>query len=254
MANVYDDIINGTFGALNPSVAEMYAGIYPPATATSAPIRPSWAQPAMGRGIPSIGSPNLTAAEQQLLNQQIQQSQALQAGYNPNGTPKPAPIRPSWAQPTTPSAVPTVSALDQSAYDARNKPGTWMAQSRMQAQALARQMGALRGGGSPNVPGTPQSLPTKAKGGGLASLITGKGTPRASGGLFGLLFGGGNSAPAAPYGGRYSPAQLADRAAQGQAIGDANRRNPNPTYTVSGDNNSFMPRSVQESLRWQSGY
>lgn len=95
--------------------------------------------------------------------------------------------------------------------------------------------------------------PAKSSGG-LASLITGKGTPRATGGLFGLLFGGGNSAPAAPYGGRYSPAQLADRAAQGQAIGDANRRNPNPTYSASGENNAFMPTSYQNSVRQQTGY
>lgn len=43
-------------------------------------------------------------------------------------------------------------------------------------------------------------------------------------------------------------------AARGAAIGEANRRNPNPTYNVSGSNNSFEPRSVQNSERWQTGY
>ena len=52
----------------------------------------------------------------------------------------------------------------------------------------------------------------------------------------------------------YSDAERAKREAQGKAIGDANRKNPNPTYTVSGDNNSFMPASVQNSVRWQTGY
>jgi hypothetical protein len=52
----------------------------------------------------------------------------------------------------------------------------------------------------------------------------------------------------------YSPEVQAARAAAGAAIGEANRKDPNPTYTVTGDNNAFMPRSVQNSLRWQTGY
>lgn len=51
--------------------------------------------------------------------------------------------------------------------------------------------------------------------------------------------------------GRTDPA--ADKA-RGAAIGETNRRNPNPTYNVSGSNNSFEPRSVQNSERWQTGY
>jgi len=42
--------------------------------------------------------------------------------------------------------------------------------------------------------------------------------------------------------------------AQGMAIGEANRRNPNPTYNRAGANNAFQPRSVQNSVRWQTGY
>lgn len=52
----------------------------------------------------------------------------------------------------------------------------------------------------------------------------------------------------------YSAAEQARREAQGRGIAEANRRNPNPTYTVSGDRNDFQPRSVQESTRWQTGY
>lgn len=145
---------------------------------------PSFQPGMMGRGITSVGSLNLTAAEQQLLSQQIQQSQALQAGYNPDGTPKPMPIRPSWSIPT-PVSVPTALPIDQAAYNATKKPGTWLAQSRMQAQALMRQMAALQGG-MPMVPAVAPAAPAR---GGLAALITGKGTPRAksTGGLVSLL-------------------------------------------------------------------
>lgn len=40
----------------------------------------------------------------------------------------------------------------------------------------------------------------------------------------------------------------------GFAIGQANRKSPNPSYDVSGGNNSFNPASVQNSARWQTGY
>ena len=40
----------------------------------------------------------------------------------------------------------------------------------------------------------------------------------------------------------------------GKQIAAANRKSPNPTYDVSGGNNAFNPRSVQESVRWQTGY
>lgn len=49
-----------------------------------------------------------------------------------------------------------------------------------------------------------------------------------------------------------TPAQMKDP--RGFAIGEANRRNPNPTYNVVGDNNAFQPQSVQNSTRWQTGY
>lgn len=52
----------------------------------------------------------------------------------------------------------------------------------------------------------------------------------------------------------YAAEEQAKRITLGRAIAEANRQNPSPTYTVSGDNNSFMPRSVQESVRWQTGY
>lgn len=40
----------------------------------------------------------------------------------------------------------------------------------------------------------------------------------------------------------------------GQAMGDQIRKNATPSKTVSGSNNSFMPKSVQNSVRWQTGY
>lgn len=52
----------------------------------------------------------------------------------------------------------------------------------------------------------------------------------------------------------YAPEEQAKRLVLGRAIAEANRQNPNPTYTVSGDRNDFQPRSVQESVRWQTGY
>lgn len=44
------------------------------------------------------------------------------------------------------------------------------------------------------------------------------------------------------------------RRERGKQIAAANRKSPNPTYDVSGGNNAFNPRSVQESVRWQTGY
>lgn len=40
----------------------------------------------------------------------------------------------------------------------------------------------------------------------------------------------------------------------GQAMGDQIRKSAKPSKTVSGSDNSFMPRSVQNSVRWQTGY
>lgn len=44
------------------------------------------------------------------------------------------------------------------------------------------------------------------------------------------------------------------RAELGKKLAEQNRRSPGPTYDVSGGDNAFNPRSVQESLRWQTGY
>lgn len=83
------------------------------------------------------------------------------------------------------------------------------------------------------------------------NLVPGKAPPpqQSSGGLLGAVFG---MVP------RQAMAQAtAKQAAKdplGYAIGEANRKAAGPTYTVSGDNNSFMPASVQNSSRWQTGY
>ncbi len=254
--------------------SDFYSGILPPSAAPQ-PDAVDWNQfysgilPATPSAPPV--SPNLTAAEKQLLQQQLQQSQTLQAGYNPNGTAK---IRPSWTIPTvapvmTPNATPaTWNRIDQAAYDAGNKRGTWLDQSRMQAQALMRQMAALQGG-MPMAPGTGAPAAVPAGGGGLAALITGTGTPRAqTGGLVSLL-GGGATAPVktGPTGvgtngytyvnGQnmgYSADEQSKREARGKDIGERNRKSPGTTRNVFGDNNAFQPRSVQNSVRFQTGY
>lgn len=254
--------------------SDFYSGILPPAS-TPKPAAVNWDQFYSGI-LPSASSappvsPNLTAAEQKLLQQQLQQSQALQAGYNPNGTPK---VRPAWTVPSappviTPNATPaTWTSLDQAGYNAAQKPGTWLAQSRMNAQALMRQMAALQGG-MPMAPGTAAPAAVPASGGGLAALITGSGTPRASTqGLVSLL-GGGATAPVktGPTGvgtngytyvnGQnmgYSADEQAKREARGKDIGERNRKSPGTTRNVFGDNNAFQPRSVQNSVRFQTGY
>ena len=131
--------------------SDFYSGILPLAATAQQPDVVDWNQFYSGI-LPSTPSappvsPNLTAAEKQLLQQQLQQSQTLQAGYNPNGTAK---IRPSWTIPAdapvmTPNATPASwNSIDQAGYNAAKKPGTWLASSRMNAQALMRQM-AQRG-------------------------------------------------------------------------------------------------------------
>lgn len=109
--------------------------------------------------------------------------------------------------------------------------------------------------------------PSKNGMGGLTGLMGGPG----AGGIVGMLLDPRNNTPAPAKTGPtgvgtngysylrgqnmgYSDAEKAKRAAQGQAIGDANRKNPNPTRNVSGDNNAFAPKSVQNSVRWQTGY
>jgi hypothetical protein len=52
----------------------------------------------------------------------------------------------------------------------------------------------------------------------------------------------------------YSTDEKLSRAARGKAIGDANRSSASPTYDVAGNNNAFSPTSVQNSVRWQTGY
>jgi len=85
-------------------------------------------------------------------------------------------------------------------------------------------------------------------GGGLGALLG-----SLFGGQAGGIFGGGQQQQQQQISG-YSPAEQASRTAQGMAIGEANRRNPNPTYNRAGANNAFQPRSVQNSVRWQTGY
>ena len=172
--------------------SDFYSGILPPAS-TPQPAAVDWNQFYSGI-LPSAPSappvsPNLTAAEKQLLQQQLQQSQTLQAGYNPNGTAK---IRPSWTIPAdapvmTPNATPASwNSIDQAGYNAAKKPGTWLASSRMNAQALMRQM-AQRGTVPATVPRA-VAIPPAVVATPNAN-VTAPIKPQSRGGLFELIFG-----------------------------------------------------------------
>lgn len=164
--------------------SDFYSGILPLAATAQQPDVVDWNQFYSGI-LPSTPSappvsPNLTAAEKQLLQQQLQQSQTLQAGYNPNGTAK---IRPSWTIPATPASW---NSIDQAGYNAAKKPGTWLASSRMNAQALMRQM-AQRGTVPATVPRA-VAIPPAVVATPNAN-VTAPIKPQSRGGLFELLFG-----------------------------------------------------------------
>lgn len=126
----FDSMISNSFDSLNPSLAEMYAGTYSPASSTPTPNY----QPGMlGRGQPSsVGSPYLTAAEKQLLAQQIAASQALQGQQGQtavasNSVPLPIP-RPTtssyWSPETAAALSPNATPDDLLAYaKSINSPG-----------------------------------------------------------------------------------------------------------------------------------
>lgn len=169
--------------------SDFYSGILPPAS-TPQPAAVDWNQFYSGI-LPSAPSappvsPNLTAAEKQLLQQQLQQSQTLQAGYNPNGTAK---IRPSWTIPADAPVMATPASwnsIDQAGYNAAKKPGTWLASSRMNAQALMRQM-AQRGTVPATVPRA-VAIPPAVVATPNAN-VTAPIKPQSRGGLFELIFG-----------------------------------------------------------------
>jgi hypothetical protein len=115
---------------------------------------------------------------------------------------------------------------------------------------------------SPDVTNVQGRMLPRRSGGGFLEMLMGPskngmdglpgllGGPQ-QGGILQMLLGGDKSAAGLPR--RAIPASAATDP-RGFAIGEANRRNPNPTYNVSGDNNSFAPKSVQNSSRWQTGY
>lgn len=221
--------------------SDFYSGILPPSNAAPAQPAVNWDQFYSGiipsaPSAPSVVSPNLTAEERALLQQQMQQSQTLQAGYNPNGTPK---IRPSWTIPAAPPVItPNTPAsdwnrIDQAGYNATKKPGTWLAQSRMHAQALMRQMAALQGG----MPMAPAVAPAAPARGGLAALITGKGTPRAksTGGLVSLL------------GGAPEPKKATGTSANGYVYDNGVRVGKDPQYA------GMSPSQMYDAINRKSG-
>lgn len=168
-SNVYDQIISGSFNALNPGVAEMYAGIYPPASSSPPP---SYQSGMLGRGQPStVGSPYLTAAEQQQLAQQIAASQALQASTGQR--PTAVATGPSWNTPTS---------IDLAAINATKSkmPGPSLESLLSYAKALPDKTAANPAVAAATAAANPNNV----------SAAT---NPQTLGGLFHLLFGGGGS-------------------------------------------------------------
>lgn len=168
------------------------------------------------------------------------------------------------ALPAAGATAPQWGQFEQAYYDAGHKPGTWTAQSRLLAQALMRQM-AVRGQARPGVGGVvpTNGLPAPVvRPGGL--LPSAPGTFRSSNTGQPVNVGAthvgtdGYTYQAMPNGTfnnlGYSDAVLAQRAAQGQAIGDANRASASPSHDVAGNNNATMSTNHQNSVRWQTGY
>lgn len=257
--NLYDQIINGTFDAIGappsyispPYNPADYASIYATPQQTYQPGM-------MGRGLPtSLGTASALAAADRLsssspglpLNPTGQYNagnpfvlSALTAQQKGGGKPVAVAQAPSWANPPgfAPRYPVTATPEIKTAYAdmVAGKPGAQKRYASLLADAAPTM------GKGPAAPA--KVAPARTGGGGLLDLLFGGET--SGGGLASLL----NNRQ--PYNGRYTQAELSAREAQGQAIGDANRRNPNPTYTVSGDRNDFQPTSVQNSLRWQTGY
>lgn len=250
-----DDIINGTFNSLgrdvpfvpSPSTSEMYAGIIPRGNGMWGSNRPAMAAP-------GSYSPYMTANERAQLEQQIAQSKAMQATMG--NTPKTMMASgPSWNDPTELD----LAAIDK--WDGGMSGDTGSMLAMFPDSPVNPAVAAATGAGNPvtNVQGA--MLPRRS-GGGFLEMLMGPskngmsglpgllGGPQ-QGGILQMLLGGDKSAAGLPR--RAIPASAATDP-RGFAIGEANRRNPNPTYNVSGDNNSFAPKSVQNSSRWQTGY
>lgn len=271
-----DDIINGSFDAigapppyLTPAYRpEDYASIYatPRGNGMWGSNRPAiTARPTY--------SPYMTAAEKAQLEKQVAESKSLQATIGQT----PTAVASGWNTPTR---------MDLAAIEAAksNLPGPSLESLLAYAKGLPDKTAvnpavlATTNPATPNANVTaaikPQSRgglfdllfgPSKNGMGGLAGLLGGPG----AGGPLGMLIDNKTATPAktGPSGvgtngytyvnGQnmgYAPAELAKREAQGKAIAAANKKNPNPTRNVSGDRNDFSPKSVQSSVRWQTGY
>lgn len=191
-----------------------------------------------------LGMPRMSPSEQlqwlQSYGQPVQVPPVAPAAPSPASTP---PVMRSMAATPAYAYAPTgPSPMEDAMIAGGIKPGIPLSQ-----QANVNHVAGRMTPGQPR--GDLLSLlmgPSKNGQTGLLGLLGG---PQ-QGGLLGMLMGGQRPASAS----RYTPEQLANRTAQGKAIGEANRNNPNPTYNISGENNAFMPQSVQNSVRWQTGY
>ena len=164
---------------------------------------------------------------------------------------------PSWNQPTE---------LDMAAIDkwSTGMPGgsPEYAMAMLPTAQPTPAVAAASSLANPDVTNVQGTMLPRRSGGGFLEMLMGPskngldglpgllGGPQ-QGGILQMLLGGDKSAAGLPR--RAIPASAATDP-RGFAIGEANRRNPNPTYNVSGDNNSFAPKSVQNSSRWQTGY
>lgn len=194
-----DDIINGTFQAIGAPPSYL-SPAYNPADYASIYAQPTQTyQPGMlGRGQPSrlptasamaaaerlsAGSPGLPlnpTGQYNAGNPFVLSALSAQQGATP-AMPTMASRVTGYGTPRAPMLpVNAMTPEIEAAYADRTPAGRKKLANLLADAAQAGNIG---------------TAPVKAKGG-LASLITGKGTPRASdGGLFGLLFSGGASAP-----------------------------------------------------------
>jgi len=206
------------------------------------PNDPSW-QPASYYGgfMPNI-VPDQSVA--QSLPSLVDRTFAALGPLEPQGRTSVASIRPNWTVPTNRTQPGSADSLLAYAGGIPDLPAV------NAASDLANPVTNVTAAMKPQSNGGLLDMifgPSKNGLGGLPGLIGG---PQ-QGGILQMLFGGGKSTAGLPR--RAIPASAA-KDQRGFAIGEANRRNPNPTRNVSGDNNAFSPTSVQNSSRWQTGY
>lgn len=261
-AGVYDGILPGATGAPSGELTTRSVKTVKIDPYTGQPVVPAYQPGMLGRGQPvPMGSSYLTAAEKALLERQIAQSKTLQAGYDATGksivTPQTT-LAGMFGRGITPQVQQTAAIPLP-----RARPG-W-APSTMDLAAIGKweQPGQIGPGlddllgyvkGAPVNPAAAAAADFGSGGQSLAPLFDPAPTttgPAGAGptgvGTNGYTYVNGENVG-------YSTEEKAKREALGQAIGERNRKSAGTTRNVFGDNNAFQPRSVQNSVRFQTGY